>query len=332
MANRLLIAGGYGVIGSAIARLIRSINKNVEIVLAGRNPEKGAPLARELGHSQTAYLDLTSGQTIENLGELDLIVVALQDPGDVLLQAALTKGIAHIGITKLADELSTLTFAALQTPPKRPIVPLGHAQTGILTFVAAQAAMDFALVESIELASLHDERDLIGPSTLEESEGFISRALLRQDAQWKWVDATQHGRLVRLSGDYSVEGFPMAILDVPNLASITGAPNVRFDFVLGDSIGTRAGKSASQDLYIEMKGFLKTGKPASYRISISDPKGHAHMTALGVLLSIERILGWDGNPPADGGVYLPDTLLPIDTAIARIKDFGVQITTEMEGV
>ncbi|MGG4442654.1 hypothetical protein [Brevibacillus fortis] len=76
---------------------------------------------------------------------------------------------------------------------------------------------------------------------------------------------------------------------------------------------------------------MKTGKPASYRISISDPKRHAHMTALGVLLSIERILGWNGKPLAVGGVYLPDTLLPIDTAVARIKDFGIQITTEIEG-
>ncbi|MGG4442653.1 hypothetical protein [Brevibacillus fortis] len=84
---------------------------------------------------------MTNGQTIEDLGELNLIVAAVQAPGDVLLQAALTKGIAHIGIT--------------------------------------------------------------GPSTLEESEVFISRALLRQDAQWKWVDATKHGRLVRLSGDMS---------------------------------------------------------------------------------------------------------------------------------
>ncbi|MFS0916484.1 hypothetical protein [Brevibacillus sp. 179-C 1.1 NHS] len=274
---------------------------------------------------------MTNGQTVEELGEPDLIVAAVQDPGDVLLQAALTKGIAHIGITKLADELSTLTFAALHKPPKRPIVPLGHAQTGILTWVAAQAALDFAVVDSILLASMHDERDLIGPSTLEESEGFISRALLRQDAQWKWVDATQHGRLVRLSDDYSVEGFPMALLDVPNLATNTGAPNVRFDFLLGDSIGTRAGKSASQDLFIEMKGTLKNEKAATYHISVSDPWGHAHMTALGVLLAIERILGWDGKPPAVGGVYLPDTLLPIDAAIARIKDFGIQIKTEIEG-
>ncbi|MED1785099.1 hypothetical protein P4V43_25090 [Brevibacillus fortis] len=49
MVNRILIVGDYGVIGSAIARLIRSMNNDVEIVLAGRNPEKGASLARELG-------------------------------------------------------------------------------------------------------------------------------------------------------------------------------------------------------------------------------------------------------------------------------------------
>ncbi|MFE0557512.1 hypothetical protein ACFW1P_16545 [Paenibacillus sp. NPDC058910] len=43
--TRIYIAGGYGVVGSAVARHIRSINQDVEMILAGRNPEKGASLA-----------------------------------------------------------------------------------------------------------------------------------------------------------------------------------------------------------------------------------------------------------------------------------------------
>ena len=96
MTQRLLIAGGYGIVGSV--------------------------------------------HGFDNLGKVDLIVSSLQDPSDSLIEFALQKGIAHIGITKLADELAPLTFAALATHPKRPIVPLGHSQSGIMTIVALKIA------------------------------------------------------------------------------------------------------------------------------------------------------------------------------------------------
>jgi short subunit dehydrogenase-like uncharacterized protein len=51
MHSRILIAGGYGLIGSNIARHVRRINKEVEIILAGRNPGNGEALAQELGRA-----------------------------------------------------------------------------------------------------------------------------------------------------------------------------------------------------------------------------------------------------------------------------------------
>lgn len=325
MTQRIVIAGGYGIVGSAIAKHIRKMNQDVEIVLAGRNPERGAELANELGNAKTAYLDLEDVSGLDNLGEIDLIVSSLQDPADRLIELALQRGIAHIGITKLADEVAPLTFAALQTPPKRPIVPLGHSQSGVMTLVALKAAESFKQINSIALAGNYDELEQMGPMTVGDSESFIGRALIREHGKWVWVEASQHPRQVELNDGSTLEGLPMGLLDVASLAAATGAPNVRFDFIVGDSIGTRAGAQASQDLYIELEGVLKSGQPSKRRVIVSDPNGQAHLTALGVLLSIERILGWDGNPPAEGGIQLPETLLPVDAAIARMEQFGVRI-------
>ncbi|GLI09123.1 hypothetical protein YDYSG_51550 [Paenibacillus tyrfis] len=55
----------------------------------------------------------------------------------------------------------------------------------------------------------------------------------------------------------------------------------------------------------------------------------AHLTALGVLVALEHILGLDGKQTARGGVYLPETLVSIDAAIARFEQFGVQISSEL---
>ncbi|MDQ6423092.1 hypothetical protein RB620_27045 [Paenibacillus sp. LHD-117] len=325
MTQRLLIAGGYGIVGSAIAKHVRKINKDVEIVFAGRNPERGIALAKELGNAKTAHLDLENNHGLDNLGEIDLIVSALQDPADILIGLALEQGIAHIGITKLADEVAPFTFATLRIPPKRPIVPLGHSQSGVMTLVALKTAEDFKQIHSIKLAGLYDDREQMGPMTVGDSEGFIGRALIREGGKWVWIEASQRPIDVQLSDGSTLEGLPMGLLDVPSLAAATGAPNVRFDFIQGESIGTRAGNQASQDLYIEIEGILKSGKRATRRTVVSDPKGQAHLTALGVLVSIERILGLDGNPAAAGGIYLPETLVPVDAAIARFEQFGVRI-------
>jgi len=325
----IFIAGGYGIVGSSIARHVRAINKEIEIIIAGRNPDKGAPLAKELGNARTVYLDLSKSIDSYDWGQIDLIVAALQDPADALINVALKFGIAHIGITKLADEITPFLFSALRTPPTRPILPLGHSQSGVMTLVALKAAEAFSRIDSIELAGLYDDNEQLGPMTVGDAEGFIGRALLLQNGKWIWVDASQHPRKVRLSDGSYLDGFPMGLLDVPSLAAATHAQNVRFDFIQGESIGTKTKGQASQDLYIEIEGIQQPGHSVKQRTIVSDPMGQAHLTALGVLVAIERILGLDGKPVEAGGVYLPETLVSIDAAIARFEQFGVRIITEL---
>jgi hypothetical protein len=73
-----------------------------------------------------------------------------------------------------------------------------------------------------------------------------------------------------------------------------------------------------------------SGELGQCRTVISDPNGLAHLTALGVLVATERVLGLNGQAPATGGLYLPATLASPDAAIARFEQFGVRIVTENE--
>jgi saccharopine dehydrogenase-like protein len=325
MAPRILIAGGYGMIGSAIARHIRSISPDAELVLAGRTPEKGAKLAAELTHARTAYVDVADAGSLGDLDGVDLIVAALYDGANTLVQAALARGIAHIGITTKADDVAPIAFAALRSPPRRPIVLAGYCAAGVATIVAQKAAQRFSRIDSIEVAALYDMRDPVGPMTAGDVEMLVSRALLRRGGTWAWVDGPPHARTVRLSDAELVQGYPTGLLDVPSLAALTGAADVRLDMVQGDSLGTRRGGRASSDAYIDIEGALTSGEQGRRRTIVSDPNGLAHLTALGVLVAAERVLGLDGKAPAAGGLYLPETLVSADAAIARFEQFGASI-------
>jgi hypothetical protein len=328
MAPRVVIAGGYGLVGGNIARHIRTVSQNVELVLAGRSPDKGLPLAQELGGARTAFLDVEDAASVADAASADLIISALYDPANALVEVALKQGVAHIGITTKADDVAPIALAALRTPPRRPIVLLGHCAAGVATIVAQKAAQAFSRVDAIEIAALYDIRDPVGPMTASDAEMLVSRALLREGGTWRWLDGRLHPRLVRLADGTQLEAHPAGLLDAPSLASITGAPNVRCDMMQGDSLGTRGGGRASSDAYVDMTGVLQSGAPGTRRTTTSDPNGLAHLTALGVLVAAERVLGLDGRAPAAGGLHVPETLVQPQAAIERFRQFGVRITSQ----
>ncbi|MGK6340716.1 hypothetical protein ACMGDK_00650 [Chryseobacterium sp. DT-3] len=52
--KQILIIGGYGQMGSNIARLIRKADSTIELILADRNPQNGELLAKELTNAEIA--------------------------------------------------------------------------------------------------------------------------------------------------------------------------------------------------------------------------------------------------------------------------------------
>ncbi|WP_405078774.1 hypothetical protein ACI48J_14035 [Paenibacillus chitinolyticus] len=333
MPLKILIAGGYGVVGGILARLIREVSADVELVLAGRHPQsdEALSLARQLGGARTVQLDLDKPAPFQeiSLSDFDLIVSALLDPADRLEYAAVEHKLAYIGFSRLADQTVPSLIAAVHAPPERPLALFGHWVAGGITMFVKSLAADFKELQTIELAAVYDPRDPIGPTVANEQNSgeLTARSLLRRDGVWIWGEAGEerHARQITALQGQVVTGTPMAVLDLPSLSNMTKASNIRFDLATGESAGTSAGKAASHEVYMDLQGTLLCGTRARKRFVLSDPNGQAHLTALGVLVAVERILGLDGSPPAAGGVHFPETLLNEQHVRNRFEQFGVRL-------
>jgi hypothetical protein len=320
---RVVIVGGYGLVGGFVARHLRTAGHDLDLVLAGRNPDQGRELAAELD-ARIVTLEIDDPAAgLKAAGPADLVIATVQDPGDNLIMAALRTGAGHIGIVRSCDSMASTAIAAAALA-RRPALMLGHWQAGVMTLAALAAARTFARVDRVEMAALYDYADPIGPMTAADAGGFIGQALIRRDGSWTHVDAATETRTVPRDGLPAFEGQPMGVLDTPALAAVTGARDVRFDLGTSTSISGAAGEMASHDLYVDLTGVDESGAAISRRRVISDPRGQAHLTALGVLLGAERLLGLDGGPPARGGLLFPENALDPERALARLSTFGVR--------
>jgi hypothetical protein len=329
--KRVLIVGGYGMVGSNIARLIRQADNTIELILAGRNPQSGALLAKELNNSEVAYINLEEGFDVSHFGKIDLIISALQDQRNILRETAISNGIACITLSELADQISPTAFLGLQKTIVAPVVFAGHWQAGLLTLIVKHLAAKFNHITHIETAGLYDEKDRVGPEVANDVSGFVGQALIRQDGKWLSVQAKDHARVIDLYNHSSAVGYPLSTLDVPSIAAFTSAPNIRFDFAIGESIGSSKGLEASHDLYVDIEGVLLSGKKKKLRTIVSGARGNSHFTAVGVYLMVEKVLGLNGqSEQKKGGLYLPETIISSDTIINRLTEFGIDTIEEID--
>lgn len=322
--TRVLIGGGYGLVGSWAARLLRAAGHDLELVLGGRQPEAGDALARELG-AATVRLDTEDTASVSAaVAGADLVISILQDPNDHLQMAALRAGASWLGIVRKADTVGPTAVAAAVLAQRGALV-MGHWQAGVTTFAALDAARAFARVDRIAIGALFDPADPIGPMTAHDQGGFFSRALARREGAWLWTAQGEAPRTVERDGGPPFQAQPMGVLDVPGLAAATGASDVRFDIGLGASRGTLAGGAASHEIHIDLAGEGPDGRPLAVRAEVSDPQGQAHLTALGALIGAERLLGLDGALPLGAGLHAIERVIDPVWAVERLRGFGVSV-------
>jgi len=113
------------------------------------------------------------------------------------------------------------------------------------------------------------------------------------------------------------------------LATATAARSVRLDLAYAESASRRRGEAFSTEIVIDIAGKGRAGKPTATRQQIVHPEGQASLTAVGVALALERLLGLVGGPPVGPGLYLPEVIIDPAYFVRQLEAFGARFQDQV---
>jgi saccharopine dehydrogenase-like NADP-dependent oxidoreductase len=353
----VLLVGGYGLVGTEIAKLLRARHPDLRLLLAGRSPDSGSALAAELGHAATVRVDADDADPLAPLlaaggaGRPDVVVTVVNDAGDRVLLSAARRGIPVVDITRWTARVHRALVALAAVNLQAPVVLASGWMGGFAAIVAAAAAARLAKVERIFIDILYAMADRSGPDSI----AYMDRLAIpfeplcdgREHTVWPLTD----GRSARFAGGVAATTWRLDTPEQSSLPSATGAGTVETRIAFDSAPATHA-LVAMQRLGIlallQRPRFTKlrrailhaSGPGATTRFSveasgggatvhseIADAKGQAHLTAVGALISIERALGVGGAEPLERRVYFPEHFTEPALGVATAISLGVEVVT-----
>lgn len=319
----VLILGGTGQAGSDTARQLRKRHPDLPITIAGRNLGRARKIADELGAATAATIDLRRRDLGLPTDAYSAVVATLWDSHHNGLHYAQDHGLPYLSISSALVDTSPELVAAAQRPATAPILVASHWCAGIAVLATLAAASDFAAVDSIRVQALLDELDIGGPAgaaDLERWSTATTAGLVRRDGTFQWITDVDTEMVASNGSVHPAQS--LAILDVTSLALATGAGNVRFDMAVGESAGRRTGGQASVEVRIDLEGTDHQGKPRSSTRYLIHPEGQRPLTALGITLGLESLLGLIADDPLSPGLHTPESLIDPAYAVQRLLELG----------
>lgn len=324
----VLIIGGSGIVGSQAARTLRRLHPQVPIAIGGRDIGKADAVARELGNAEAVAVDLTR----RNLGlpadkAFGAIVTFLKDDTLNSLKYAQATGAAYLSISSGVFEIGPETAHFIHNPGRSAVLMGSSWLVGAATFPALRFAKAFRSIDKIDIAVVLDEQDMGGPAAFADFDRLTTiapRPLILKDGRFVWAGEEDATRIVTAIDGVEAKAQAYAPFDVLSLSAATDARSVRFDMIYGMSASRRRGEPFSTEIVIEITGERQDGTRGSDRYDLVHPQGQAPVTALGVALSVERLLGLDGGKPVAPGLYFPEVIIDPDYAVRRLEEFGLR--------
>ncbi len=313
----VLLLGGYGSLGGRIARLLRSRHPELPLAIAGRDLNKSRALAGEVGLASAVDVDLAAPDLGLGSGErFSVVVAALRDLTLNAVTYAQRQGAAYVALSEAVFELPSIIAAYVSRPHASPILIAGHSMGSAISVAAAEAASGFQVVESIALGLTLDPQDPFGVQSAVDMER-IARVgpapLVRENGTWRWAAGAE--RTFTGPTGASRLGAAYGLADVLGLAARTGSASIRLDIAEGSTISPGAHEATIEII----------GDGRHRVIDLIDLEGHVSLSAKGMVLNLERLLGLDGMPPPGPGLYLPEVLLDPGRFVEGLRGMGVSV-------
>jgi hypothetical protein len=227
---------------------------------------------------------------------------------------------------------------------------------GVAAIVAVALSKKFSRVDSIDISILYSLKDKAGPNSTEYMDRLAIPFEVMLNGEHKQVYPYTDPRQITFPGGYTTKAYCFDTPDQLTLPTTTGAKTVAARIAFDDAMATNLlvlltrsgiwklisgqrftalrrsllynpGSGASHEIVIEAAGVDDSDNPKTVRATIVDLKGQTHLTALGALVQLERLLGLDGAPPPAPGIVYPDTAPQIDSALQVLRHFGATVTT-----
>ncbi len=354
--QNILIVGGYGVVGSQIAQLLRQRYADVTILLGGRNPGQGQYLADQLGNIKLVQIDMAAADPLASVeAKVDIILCAVNDTGDHLMLSAIDRQIAYIDITRWTERMraSKNRAEALDTS-QAPVVFASSWMAATVSVIARGLANEFEQVEKIDLNILYAGADKSGPNSVE----YMDRLTLPFEVTKAGKTVTAHAFRRAQKVDFPATGkYRLYRFDTPDqftLPTITGAQNVTSRIGFDDNVsgpmlsflirsgiwkmisGPRfkkirhsllhnPGDGAAHQIRLDIEGRKLDGKLEKQSWMITDPQGQTHLTALGAMIQLDRIIRSLQDDGRLHGVQIAEAVTGPDHAKAILTEGGASI-------
>lgn len=324
----VLIIGGSGVIGSQTARAIRRLHPELPIAIGGRNLAKAHAVAAEIGGAVAVGVDLDRPDLGQGDGAaFSAIAIFVKDDTLNAMRYAQAHGLPYVSVSSGTFEIGPEVAAFVHGPAKAPILMASQWLVGAVALPALHFAAAFQTVDAIRIGALLDEQDMGGPAAYADYEritGMAPAALTLEEGKFVWVTGEKAAARYRSVDGVEIPAQAYSPFDIISLAAATDARSIRFDLALAESASRRRGDPFSTEITIEIEGRLATGDRARSRHEIVHPGGQAPLTALGVALGVERLLGLAGGEPVAPGLYLPEVLIDPAYFVERMQAFGTR--------
>ncbi|QPF72970.1 NAD(P)-dependent oxidoreductase [Roseateles sp. DAIF2] len=323
-----LIIGGSGVVGAQAATLLRRLQPGLPLAIAGRDLAKAQQVARGLGHAEGWRVDLSRPDLgLPADAAFGAVVLFVKDEWQHALRFAQRRGIPFLSLSSGSFEIGPEVAQHLHAPQRSAVLLASHWLAGAALFPTLQLARSFQRLDKIRIGVLLDEQDMGGPAALADYErltGVAPAALTLQDGRMRWISGAEAQTRYRSVDGVELPAQAYSPFDVMALAAATQARDIRLDLAYAESASRRRGEPFSTEIVLELEGLDAAGRPHSSRHQIVHPQGQAPLTALGVALGLERLLGLAGGAPVAPGLYLPEHLLDVDRFVAQMREFGAR--------
>ncbi|MET0285469.1 MAG: NAD(P)-dependent oxidoreductase [Polyangiales bacterium] len=324
----VLLIGGYGAVGRWTSRFLREAHPHLELLIGGRDLAKASAFAAELGHAEGVAVELD--QPDLGLGDRAISAIALivKDERHTALRFAQARRVPHVSISSASFEIAPEVSTFMHDPGACAVVLGGEWLAGAATLPALYFAKKFAQLDDIRIDVVLDEQDGGGPaaqSDIRTIAEIAPAALTRRDGKYYWRAGDDAKVVIHALDGTALEGSGNSPFDIAALATATGAPNVQLNIAVGVTSSRRRGEPASHEILITLAGTTRAGESVRERHAIVHPQGEAPLTALGVAMMVEQVLGLSGKALASPGLYYPEHLIAPEAYMPRLRAIGALV-------